>query len=150
MAKKKVQGTENESAGQASQASSNGKPKLSSGNPSKLQQGQLKVVKGKDSGDSSGKQPTKDTANKEKDKEGSENALLGKFKATLQFLKEVGVERRKISWPEREQVTRETMSVLCLVAAITLLVLSYDWLLGWVFGALEHFARLHGGGIGRG
>jgi preprotein translocase SecE subunit len=68
----------------------------------------------------------------------------------LQFLKEVGIERRKISWPQREQVVRETMSVLFLVAAITLLVLSYDWVLGWAFGGLEHFARLHGGGVGKG
>jgi preprotein translocase SecE subunit len=66
-----------------------------------------------------------------------------------QFLKEVVFEFRKITWPERSQVLRETWSVLFLVAVITLMVLGFDWVLGnVVFGPLEHFARLHGGGIG--
>lgn len=66
-----------------------------------------------------------------------------------QFLFEVFVEFRKITWPSREQVFKETLSVLFLVAVITLMVLGFDWVLGnVVFGPLEHFARLHGGGIG--
>ncbi|MBS1952793.1 MAG: preprotein translocase subunit SecE [Cyanobacteria bacterium SZAS-4] len=66
-----------------------------------------------------------------------------------QFIKEVVVEFRKISWPEFRQVVRETWSVLFLVAVITLMVLGFDWVLGNViFGPLEHFAKLHGGGIG--
>ncbi len=68
-----------------------------------------------------------------------------------QFLSEVAVEFRKITWPDRVQVMQETYSVLFLVAAITLLVLAFDWLLGkWIFGPLEYFARMHGGGLGRG
>ncbi|MBS2002339.1 MAG: preprotein translocase subunit SecE [Candidatus Obscuribacterales bacterium] len=66
-----------------------------------------------------------------------------------QFLHEVIIEFRKITWPEKSQVLRETWSVLFLVAVITLMVLGFDWVLGnLVFGPLEHFARLHGGGIG--
>lgn len=66
-----------------------------------------------------------------------------------QFLHEVVIEFRKITWPEKGQVLRETWSVLFLVAVITLMVLGFDWVLGnLVFGPLEHFARLHGGGIG--
>ncbi len=66
-----------------------------------------------------------------------------------QFVHEVIVEFRKISWPPFRQVVRETWSVLFLVAVITLMVLGFDWVLGnVVFGPLEHFARLHGGGIG--
>lgn len=74
-----------------------------------------------------------------------------RFAQALQFAKEVLLEFRKISWPDRRQVFRETLSVLFLVAFITLLVLGFDWFLSkLVFGPLEHFARLHGGGVGRG
>ena len=66
-----------------------------------------------------------------------------------QFLKEVIIEFRKISWPEPRTVVRETWSVLFLVALITVMVLAFDWVLAnAVFTPLEHFARLHGGGIG--
>lgn len=71
------------------------------------------------------------------------------FSEARQFIKEVVIEFRKISWPEFRQVVRETWSVLFLVAVITLMVLGFDWVLGNViFGPLEHFAKLHGGGIG--
>ncbi len=46
----------------------------------------------------------------------------------LQFLNEVLLEFRKISWPERSQVIRETLSVLFLVALITLLSGYLTWL----------------------
>jgi len=69
----------------------------------------------------------------------------------VQFGKEVLVEFRKVTWPERQKVFRETVSVLFLVAAITLMVLGFDWLLShFVFTPIESWARMHGGGIGRG
>lgn len=69
----------------------------------------------------------------------------------VQFGKEVLVEFRKVTWPERRQVIRETFSVLFLVAAITLMVLGFDWVLSHlVFNPIESWARMHGGGIGRG
>jgi preprotein translocase subunit SecE len=69
----------------------------------------------------------------------------------LQFIREVLVEFRKVTWPDRRQVFRETWSVLFLVAAITLMVLGFDWLLSHlVFNPIESWARMHGGGIGRG
>jgi preprotein translocase SecE subunit len=68
-----------------------------------------------------------------------------------QFLKEVVIEFNKITWPGRAQVVQETYSVLFLVTVITLMVLSFDWFLGKaIFGPLEYWARIHGGGIGRG
>jgi len=68
-----------------------------------------------------------------------------------QFLKEVYIEFNKITWPERPRVIRETYSVLVLVALITVMVLAFDWFLGnAIFGPLEHWARMHGGGIGKG
>lgn len=73
------------------------------------------------------------------------------IKEIRQFLKEVVIEFRKITWPTRPQVIQETYSVIFLVTAITLILLGFDWILGHaVFGPLEHWARIHGGGIGRG
>lgn len=69
----------------------------------------------------------------------------------IQFLKEVVIEFKKISWPGSKEVIQATWSVIALVAIITLLVLGFDWLLGHAFfGPLEHFARMHGGGVGSG
>jgi preprotein translocase SecE subunit len=64
-----------------------------------------------------------------------------------QFLREVAIEYRKIAWPDRAQILRETWSVLVLVACVTVVVLAFDWVLGQaIFGPLEHFARLYGAG----
>jgi preprotein translocase SecE subunit len=83
-------------------------------------------------------------------KAGQEDSDVGiKIQDARQFLKEVYIEFHKITWPDRAQVIRETYSVLVLVALITLLVLGFDWFLGKVvFGPLDYFARMHGGGIG--
>jgi preprotein translocase SecE subunit len=71
--------------------------------------------------------------------------------AATQFLREVAIEHRKIAWPDRQQIMRETWSVLVLVSCITLIVLGIDWVLGHaVFGPLEHWAKLYGAGLGRG
>jgi preprotein translocase SecE subunit len=97
----------------------------------------------------SGNQSTKPKA-KAKDGDGEEGSIAATTTDIIQFLKEVDIERRKISWPEPSQVVRETWSVLFLVTVITTLVLSFDWAVGhFVFNPLEHWARLNGGGIGR-
>lgn len=65
------------------------------------------------------------------------------------FLAETLVELRKISWPDRQQVIRETASVILLVCLITVAVLGFDWAVAKaVFEPLDHFARSVGGGIG--
>ncbi len=86
-----------------------------------------------------------------KNKKNEDDSELGEsIKDIRQFLNEVAIEFRKITWPARRQVTQETYSVLFLVTLITLMVLGFDWFLGkGIFGPLEHFARQHGGGIGR-
>jgi len=102
-------------------------------------------AKGKGNADNGAKAAA---AKNKKKEEGSE--LGESFKDVRQFLKEVAIEFRKITWPSRRQVVQETYSVLFLVTLITLMVLGFDWFLGkGVFGPLEHFARLQGGGIGR-
>lgn len=120
--------------------------------PDKKNQLAHPVTKGKNRGDASGSpNKAKEAMNKDKAKDSEKGNASNTVRDIFQFLKEVNAERRKISWPGREQVIRETWSVLVLVAVITGLVLGFDWVLGhFVFGPLEHWARLHGGGIGKG
>lgn len=58
-------------------------------------------------------------------------------------------ELQKITWPDRQQVIKETLSVIVLVAIITAAVLAFDYALGHlVFNNIDHLARKFGGGIG--
>ncbi len=94
--------------------------------------------------------PSEQEPGKEPKKLQAEKEASG-IKAVAQFMKEVAIEHRKITWPDRRQIVRETWSVIFLVSAITVMVLGIDWVLGHViFGPLEHWARLHGAGVGRG
>lgn len=82
-----------------------------------------------------------------KDPNKSGNKQQGNFITDfIKFLKEVRNEVKKISWPERGQVIKETWSVVVLVTLITFLVLGYDYVLGhFVFGPIEHWAKIHNG-----
>lgn len=69
--------------------------------------------------------------------------------AMLQFLTEVLIELKKITWPDRQQVIKETLSVIVLVAIITACVLAFDYgIAKVVFEPLDKLARHLGGGIG--
>jgi preprotein translocase SecE subunit len=76
------------------------------------------------------------------------NSPLGeRFLKISQFLNEVLAEFRRINWPERSQVARETVSVLFLVLLITVLVWVFDLSVGkFVFSPLEHWGHLYGFG----
>lgn len=106
----------------------------------------LVVADSKESKDSKGSKGSKGSGPADNNKRG-----LGEQIATFQqYLKDVVVEFRKISWPDRSEIGRATLSVLVLVAIITLLVLGFDFILGRaIFGPLDHWVRLHGGLIGR-
>ncbi len=92
----------------------------------------------------SGKGNSGSGGNKGESKEMSGNRIAH----FIQFIKEVIIEFKKISWPERSQIIRETWSVLFLVAIITCMVLAFDWVLAHaVFMPLENWLKLHGGGI---
>lgn len=107
--------------------------------------------------DSSSGQAVKDNLSKERNPvtsskpESQDEKNHSGLTAVVQFLKEVAIEHRKIAWPDRKQIMRETWSVLVLVTCITVIVLGIDWVLGnAVFGPLEHWAKLCGAGLGRG
>jgi len=102
---------------------------------------------GKSGGDSGKGSAPKAKPNKKAEEEGT---LAATTTDVREYLKEVAVEFRKITWPDRETVLRETWGVLLLVGIITGLVLGFDWIVAhFVFQPLEHMARLYGGGIGR-
>jgi preprotein translocase SecE subunit len=65
------------------------------------------------------------------------------------FLQETWSEFRKISWPNRQQVIKETWTVLVLVAALTCAVLAFDWAIAKsIFEPLDKYAKHMGGGVG--
>ena len=57
-----------------------------------------------------------------------------------EFLKEVRTEFLKISWPSKDQVTREFISVLLLVAALTSII----YLIDKIFEFIVNFFRGRG------
>ncbi|MBX9686765.1 MAG: preprotein translocase subunit SecE [Candidatus Obscuribacterales bacterium] len=69
--------------------------------------------------------------------------------ALLQFIAEALIELKRITWPERQQVIKETISVIVLVTIITACVLAFDYgIAKAVFEPLDKLARHLGGGIG--
>lgn len=73
----------------------------------------------------------------------------GQSESLVRFLKEVATEFRRVSWPDRQQVLKETLSVLVLVSIITGGVLVFDFAVARaVFEPLDKLARHMGGGIG--
>ena len=66
-----------------------------------------------------------------------------------QFLKDTWIEFRRISWPNRQQVVKETWSVLVLVTMLTVAVLAFDFgIARTVFEPLDKLAKKAGGGVG--
>lgn len=73
----------------------------------------------------------------------------GGLAGLIAFIASAFAELQKITWPDRQQVIKETLSVIVLVAVITAAVLAFDWVLGrLVFTNIDHLARQLGGGIG--
>lgn len=67
----------------------------------------------------------------------------------IQFIADSLGELKKVTWPDRNQVIRETLSVIVLVALITGCVLAFDYgIAKAVFEPLDKLARHMGGGIG--
>jgi preprotein translocase SecE subunit len=118
-----------------------------------------KPVKSKHGGDAdkaktktkaSSPQKMKSGEEKREVKQDSQNLpFVGTLVEARQFLNEVWTEFCKISWPERSQIIRETVSVLFLVALITVFVWLFDIVLGkFVFAPVEHWGHLYGIGGG--
>ncbi|MBY0356701.1 MAG: preprotein translocase subunit SecE [Candidatus Obscuribacterales bacterium] len=91
---------------------------------------------------------TSDAGPKKKDKADFTESNSS-IRSLHKFLLDTLIELRKITWPSRQQVIRETGSVIVLVTLITVAVLGFDYALAKVvFEPLDRFARQMGGGIG--
>lgn len=78
-----------------------------------------------------------------------EPGLGEQFAEFAQFLKDTAIEFRRISWPNRQQVIKETWSVIVLVTLLTVAVLGFDFAIArTVFEPLDKFAKKSGGGVG--
>jgi preprotein translocase SecE subunit len=87
------------------------------------------------------KQPTK--------KKTDEPGFMESLAELRQFLADTWIEFRRISWPSRQQVVKETWSVLVLVTMLTLAVLAFDFAIArTVFEPLDKYAKKSGGGVG--
>jgi preprotein translocase SecE subunit len=81
--------------------------------------------------------------------DGSQAPVAKSVHQIVQFLREAMIEFRKITWPTGREIVRTTYSVLFLIAVITIAVLAFDYLVAqFFFSPIEHWARLHGGGVG--
>jgi preprotein translocase SecE subunit len=85
-----------------------------------------------------------------RDKRGAPSSgLIATFVEFQTFLKEAYFEFRKITWPDRQQVIRETWSVLVLVTIITFMVWGFDHVVARVvFDPIDRMAKSIGGGLG--
>jgi preprotein translocase SecE subunit len=89
--------------------------------------------------------------NKPEKKKVDEPGFGEQFAEFTQFLKDTWIEFRRISWPTRQQVIKETWSVLVLVTMLTVAVLAFDFgIARVVFEPLDKFAKKAGGGVGGG
>lgn len=80
-----------------------------------------------------------------------EPGLGEQFAEFAQFLKDTAIEFRRISWPNRQQVIKETWSVIVLVTLLTVAVLGFDFAIArTIFEPLDKFAKKSGGGVGGG
>lgn len=87
--------------------------------------------------------------NKSAKKKVAEPGFAEQFADFVQFLRDTWIEFRRISWPNRQQVVKETWSVLVLVTLLTVSVLGFDFAIArTVFEPLDKFAKHQGGGVG--
>ncbi|HEY9777336.1 MAG TPA: preprotein translocase subunit SecE [Planktothrix sp.] len=105
----------------------------------------------KSSGSGKGGSAGKGSGGRGESGKGKGKAGESKLQEFIQFMGEVVIEFKKVTWPTKDEVFRETMSVLVLVALLTVMVLAFDWVVATgFFQPVENWARMHGGGIGRG
>lgn len=57
----------------------------------------------------------------------------------MTYLKGVRAEWGKISWPERQQVFGETLSVIVIVVVFTIAVFAMDSLFGFIAKHMNHY-----------
>ncbi len=59
---------------------------------------------------------------------------MGRIADTQKFIREVQVEAKKVTWPERKETIQATLMVFVMVIIISLFLYLVDWGLGALVG----------------
>jgi preprotein translocase subunit SecE len=76
-----------------------------------------------------------------KAKEKKPNAFVRRFKAIGRYFREMKSELKKVVWPTRNQVIRNTIVVILVVLIVGVLIWLFDWLAAAVVKALVNLAQ---------
>ena len=71
-----------------------------------------------------------------KDKAKKPNAFVRRIKAIGKYFREMKSELKKVVWPSRKQVIRNTLVVILVVLVLGILIWIFDWLAAAVVKAL--------------
>lgn len=85
-----------------------------------------------------------ETAAKEKpakEKAKKPNAFVRRIKAIGRYFREMKSELKKVVWPTRKQVIRNTIVVILVVLVVGVLIWLFDWLAAAVVKALVNLAQ---------
>ncbi|HHT27068.1 MAG TPA: preprotein translocase subunit SecE [Firmicutes bacterium] len=71
-------------------------------------------------------------------KVGQERSLVNKV---TKFLRDARAELRKVTWPNRKELTTYTIVVIAITIIVSLFVGAADWLFSQLFGLLSALGR---------
>lgn len=81
----------------------------------------------------------KDKPAKEKAKK--PNAFVRFFKRIVRYFREMKSELKKVVWPTRQQVVRNTVVVILVVLVVGVLIWLFDWLAAAIIRALVNLVN---------
>ncbi len=69
------------------------------------------------------------------------NVFVRRWKAITRYFREMKSELKKVTWPNRKQVIRNTLVVILVVLIVGVLIWIFDWLAAAVIKALVNLAQ---------
>ncbi|MBR1781542.1 MAG: preprotein translocase subunit SecE [Oscillospiraceae bacterium] len=93
---------------------------------------ETKAVQAPDAQDKSAKKEAK------KEKAKKPNAFVRRIKSIGKYFREMKSELKKVVWPSRKTVFRNTVVVILVVLVLGVLIWVFDWLAAAVISALVH------------
>ena len=90
------------------------------------------------------KKPVQVPAEKQKpakEKAKKPNALVRAAKGVTRYFREMKSELKKVVWPTRKQVIRNTIVVIAVVIVVGVLIWVFDWIAAAVVKALVNLAQ---------
>ena len=76
-----------------------------------------------------------------KEKAKKPNAVVRWFKGVVRYFREMKAELKKVTWPSRKTVIRNTIVVILVVLVLGVLIWIFDWLASAVVKALINIAN---------